>query len=492
MKIKSKLLFSILPTVLIVFASLTYLSYSTSRKALISEIKQRAESMLYEYVTELDGRLLRYEKVAEGLGSACEGMQPTSEEAVKNTIQKFLNNEPQVYGSTVSFVPGSFSSEKELVGPYYHRSNKALEYVDLGRPSYNYPKWDWFKKAVDTKLAFWTEPYIDYGGGSIAMTTYSHPFSKGDNVWGVATVDVSLKQLTDVVEKIRAGSTGHAFLISKTGVFLSMRRGEWNLNKTIFDAAKEFSSDSLKKLADEMTAGGSGLVKLYDPLIDKISWVSYGQVPSTGWSLAIVLPEDELMKELVTLHHRIIFIVIVGALLIATIIFFTSARITKPISNLASAATSFAVGNPNVRLPECRSRDEVGELTLAIGNMLNSLSRTMDDLRDEREIFSTAFQNISDGILIINSTWHVLESNNAAKEILGTAVEGSLLKYIENHFISTLPLAKLEFSSEREIPFELKPIKAEASGPARIKCRLYAIFGGKGHPSIKIMNLSKS
>ena len=255
MKIRYKLLLPILLTVLLVFSALSYLNYRTSRKQLSREIEKRAQGMLESTVFELEGEIQKIEGVAKGIGTTLESIEIESENEVSSLIQNFLEHTPEAFGSAVAFRPGSFSSTRELVAPYYFRRDNRFIFKDIGTEDYNYPNWEWFKNPISSGQPIWGEPYFDEGGGDIWMITYSYPFLKDGSVWGVATVDVSMSELTDNIERIKVGKTGGAFLLSENGTFLSIFQKNLIHVSTIFDLAKKHDDEDLKKLGDEMLEG---------------------------------------------------------------------------------------------------------------------------------------------------------------------------------------------------------------------------------------------
>lgn len=456
MKIRSKLHLAILPTVLIIFGGLTWLSWVESRKALATEIERGAENMLEACILDIDDRMKSTEAAAGILGLSVESAAPSTEDAVGGLIEAALAIETKAYGSTVSFAPGSFAGGPDLVGPYYHRGPSGLVYVNLAKPSYDYPRWDWFKIPMETLRPRWSEPYRDVGGGDVLMTTYSYPFSRNGRPWGVATMDVSLNGLTKMVSEIKVGKRGFAFLISEDGTFLSLRRKEWEKQKTIFDAAKKFESANIEGLGREMIAGGKGFALMTDPLNDEPSWFAYGPIPRTGWSLAIVLPQQEVLEPITQLHWRAVVIAAVGFFMLFVIIFAIARRITDPITELADAARRVANGNLAAKIPSVRTQDEVGQLAAALQGMLATTTDAMQALREEKVAFAAAFSRTSDALVIANSRWQVMQQNPAAEKQIGASLGAALLDRLGECFESSIPLALLTSEAHESASFSLK------------------------------------
>ena len=75
-------------------------------------------------------------------------------------------------GSTVAVVPG-YLKNHPLFSPYVCEGPEGLEFKTLATEEYDYPSQEWFVKPLELKEGYWSEPYIDEGGGDILMTTYS-------------------------------------------------------------------------------------------------------------------------------------------------------------------------------------------------------------------------------------------------------------------------------------------------------------------------------
>ena len=113
--------------------------------------------------------------------------------------------------------------------PYYFRRGGKLEYVDLADPQYNYRHQAWFTDTLAAGKPLWVEPYFDAGGGEALMTTFAVPVYREDSagqrvLYAVVTADVSLAELHAYLQRLRLGSSGFGFLLSREGIILSGRQ----------------------------------------------------------------------------------------------------------------------------------------------------------------------------------------------------------------------------------------------------------------------------
>ena len=102
------------------------------------------------------------------------------------------------------------------------------------------------------------------------------------------------------------------------------------------------------------------------------SWVFYHAVEYAEWTVLVVVPEDLIQR-----HGRMLNIIILAAMLIglAAIYFFCRQQIRKVTSE------EVAKGNFNAPLPDISDDDEIRMLRDSFGNMQQSLSQYIDELK---------------------------------------------------------------------------------------------------------------
>ena len=117
--------------------------------------------------------------------------------------QRVVEDNPVVVGSTVAVVPGYLKSHP-LFSPYVCEGPDGLEFKTLATEEYDYPSQEWFVKPLELQEGYWSEPYVDEGGGNILMTTYSLPiWDQEGEIAAILTADISLEWLTKMVGNIQ-------------------------------------------------------------------------------------------------------------------------------------------------------------------------------------------------------------------------------------------------------------------------------------------------
>lgn len=375
----------ILASCTLIFAAVFGYTYLFTRRLILNEIEGNAKNLSLRTVNRIETVLRSVEKVPNNLAYSLEHSSFTRE-GLLDLIRAVVANNPEIYGSTVSFEPYLFEKTQRSFGPYYCRDGGTLRFAWLD-DAYNYFTWDWYVLPKKTGKPVWTEPYYDKGGGNIIMATYSAPFflraPGGERRFaGVATADVYLSGLQDIVSSVRIGRTGYAFLISRNGTIVTHPRRDLIMKETLPHLARERGDARMAAIAERMMRGESGFSPATSVLTGKPCWVGYEPIPSTGWSMGIVFPRDELMADIAHLNRTVFALGLAGFAILLAVTILISGSITRPLRALAGATGEIARGDLDFEIPAASSGDEVGLLAASFVYMRDSLKKYIRELTD--------------------------------------------------------------------------------------------------------------
>ncbi len=227
--------------------------------------------------------------------------------------RRIVEENPSVMGSTIALVPG-YNPKLPLFSPYVCRTADGnLELKSLATEEYNYPAQEWFTEPLNYGFGYWSEPYIDEGGGEVLMTTYSVPVVDNDgHVAAVLTADVSLDWLTELVGSVRVYPNAFSVLISREGKIMVSPVEELNMQQNIREVGKSAKDTAnFNQLADGMLSGKAGNVSLKQSRRERM-FVFYAPVEKTGWSMAIAIPDSEIYGEIRRMSMLVTFLMLVG------------------------------------------------------------------------------------------------------------------------------------------------------------------------------------
>ncbi|SEL92978.1 sigma-B regulation protein RsbU (phosphoserine phosphatase) [Syntrophus gentianae] len=375
----------ILTTTAIIFLTAFGYTYLYSRDQILRDTQANAAILTLATINKIETTLNGIEIVPTYLARTLATQEP-GDLALQKEVEDFLSTNPEIYGSATAFEPYAFDGKTLYHAPYIFRDNNRLKRISLGSAQYDYFHLDWYQVPKELGRAVWSEPYFDEGGGNIAMATYSVPFyryvNKKRTFSGVVTADISLDWLLEIVKKLIPEQTGYAFLVSRNGVFVIHPNKAYILRESVFSIAEAQHNPELRRIGRHMTRGGEGFVSLSRNYANEKVWLYYAPLPSLGWSMGIVFPEDVLFAEIHKLNRVKLVIGTAGLSILFFAIVFISGKVTRPLRNLAETTKEIARGNLDLDVPPIASKDEVGELTRSFRDMQSALKEYITNLAE--------------------------------------------------------------------------------------------------------------
>lgn len=374
-----KLITVIVTSVSIIFILTFVFNYYSLKETYIVVARNDAKDLARITSEHLGAILGGVEKVSQTIAVALENYSYNQTEIVgllKNTVA--FNS--GIYGMTVAYEPYAYNPDLSYFAPYvYHDAGD----IKVSTAPHNYYNWMWYLNPKTDNRALWSEPYVDTSTDKI-MSTYSAPFYRYDQgkkrFQGVVAATISLEWLQKIVSSIGVFKTGYAFLISRDGFFVTVPKNGFTMNYSIFFVATMLEDPALENLGKEMVQGKEGFVQIRDFINHQKSWVYYAPLSDSGYSLGVVIPEQELFADLYRLYKQLVIIAAGGLIFLVGVIIVISRKITKPLRLLAGSTEAIAQGNLNVQLAEPASRDEIGSLTRSFQEMQEALREYIANL----------------------------------------------------------------------------------------------------------------
>ncbi|UCC38997.1 MAG: SpoIIE family protein phosphatase [Candidatus Aminicenantes bacterium] len=381
-----KLIVSIMTGISLIFILIFGYNYLFSRRIILKNVEESAKNLAIATTNQIDKVLLSMQEATENLARFLEHTSFDDKEQILNIIQSLVEHNPEIYGSTIAFEPYAFDKKSFYFAPYYYKSDGEIKFTYLGGEGYNYFYWTWYQIPKELNHPVWSEPYYDEGGGNIIMSTYSVPFYKSisgkKQFLGILTADISLTWLQEIVSSIKIYKSGYAFLISRHGIVVTHPFKELIMNETLFSVAEARGDAQLREIGRDMIKGKFGFVPFQSIVTGRDCWMAYRPIPSSGWSLGVIFPQDELLTDIVNLNKTVIFLGGIGFLLLMIIIVLIAGSITRPLRILAGATKDISKGNLDIESPRIKSKDEVGKLAESLDYMKSSLKQYIKDLTE--------------------------------------------------------------------------------------------------------------
>jgi sigma-B regulation protein RsbU (phosphoserine phosphatase) len=150
----------------------------------------------------------------------------------------------------------------------------------------------------------------------------------------------------------------------------------------VYSLAEARGDARLREIGRQMIRGKTGFVSINSIVTGKKCWMVYAPLSSSGWSLGVLFPQDELMADVTSLNRTVLFLGMAGFLFLLVVIVLIAGSITRPLRGLAMATEDIATGNLDIEVPAVKSQDEVGKLAESFTYMKSSLKQYIKKLTE--------------------------------------------------------------------------------------------------------------
>ncbi len=243
---------------------------------------------------------------------------------------------------------------------------------------------EFFQQVLNKKEAVVSDPTISTVTGEMVVTVAA-PLWKdgkpGTEILGVVIYVADGMFLSDLVNSIKVGNSGTAYIIDNQGTTIA-----YNDKATVLDqynTQEEAKTDSslaeLAALEAKMTKGETGYGSYEYGGSSRV--LSYAPIPdSNGWSIAIAAAKDEFFS---STFRGIYWVIGLSLLLLAFGAIFAlklSISIANPITACVTRLQKVVTGDLKSEVPVVRSEDEIGILAGATKELVDGLEQIIGDI----------------------------------------------------------------------------------------------------------------
>ena len=307
-----------------------------------------------------------------------------------------------------------FSSANGFMISYDKNSDNMFEGKTAGQPAelfvdhYDPRDRDWYQEAVETGKSVFTETYLDTFG-RLLISCAAPVYGRGTKPVGVLAMDILIEDINHSVVSARVGNRGYVFLMNHDGYVVSAP--DLAVVDGTYESVNLMEQEEMKTLAERMASGQSGLISFVKDGEDVFA--AFEPIAPTGWSMAMVLPQEEVIAPAVVsyenilentsranaqmegiVHSAMVGVVALSALILLGVLFFAeirSRKITEPITRLTKEVAVIGQGNLDHTV-EMHTGDELETLGNAFNQMTKSLGEYMENLAEvtaDRERIAT-------------------------------------------------------------------------------------------------------
>ena len=272
---------------------------------------------------------------------------------------------------------------------------------------------DYFTRAILGR--FYLSTAYREGQDRSERVTMATPVS-GSEFTGVLACSLSTVTMNKLVEEISIGKTGYGFLVDGTGTILADKTTDNTLNRVnyIEKAKADPAYSGMAGVVGQMIAGKTGGQQI--TFEGRKVYISYHPISNaTGWSIAVVAVEDEMLAGMYSAVSVMLGLIAVFLLLAVLLSRRIALPLVRPILSLAGRISTLAEGDLHSEVPAVRTGDELQALSETFGSTLASLNGYIGEI-------STILTGLAAGDFTVRTEREYLGDFTAIRESLDIIV----------------------------------------------------------------------
>jgi methyl-accepting chemotaxis protein len=366
--IMSRIIISVVP---IIAVSIVLFVVIISRQ-MWSQINAQMNSQMNEFLNNAQLSIeTEFEKNAALSHSLAAYAETSSEESIASgEMPDFLTKVNETYANTFAcgiwFEPNAYRGKKKFC-LYTHRDGGRIVFTPDYADSVDYQKEGYYVIGRESKGdAVWTDVYFEPVAKSDIITATVPFFDKAGKMKGVATVDMTLTDIQEIVKRISIGDTGRAFILGKKGEYITY----YDDTRKIDDLITDERDRSIAAFGRTAITTDEGTATLETEKGSKR--VAYKTMPETGWTLVITMDNSEISRIIKDLVIKSAAAPIIGLLIATAFLVMVASYLRRIAKKIIGFAVSAAGGDFSKKIDITES-DEFGTLEEHLNQMVENM-----------------------------------------------------------------------------------------------------------------------
>lgn len=228
---------------------------------------------------------------------------------------------------------------------------------------------------------------------------------------GMVLQAVDLSTLQNILANIKVGSSGVAAVVTRDGSLVG------HTNLALVQEQQKVNSGMLQALQDE----GGRLID-YTDIAGRQSLALAVPVKNTEWMAIVSLPSSEVNSIFGTSLFWMLVALLGGSIVVGLLAWTFLMKTLRPVEVLSKEAVKLGAGDLTIQI-NSDSNDEVGQLSKALGQAIDSFRQTITGVKEQSEIVAASsgqLVDIADGsakaIEEVAATMTAIAGNSGATE----------------------------------------------------------------------------
>lgn len=322
---------------IIIIAAIVYLNYHFSKKILEGKIEEGAINQSNLVISSISRITVATEEIAKNVSSQALYFH-------KQNDLDFLMNQVLVSNKILE------SIYIELIDNEQNRllkfsSNKSGQNT-FEADSLNTGQFISEMKSDNGTIqnGAWSDPFYYRFDTTNLLVSYKMPiyYPETKEIGGIVSCEISLQQMNKMLSEIKIGENGYSFIILQSGYVITHPRNDWILKKNLFETPSLIFNDDLQKVKSDILNGRRGASHgMSEHLNKQKAWYYFAPLLSSKWTIVIVIPENELFKEIGVVFQIILMVSGIGILILFLVNMFVFRRLLEPLVRITDAIQRF-------------------------------------------------------------------------------------------------------------------------------------------------------
>ena len=276
----------------VILEAISCTMYFTSRSAIRHVAEQRAKTELRKAELEIELHTIDAETAAKALALLVQ-KHLDSPEAIFDDTRLAVQTLRANTSVAVAFVPDYFPGQRFYEACSSRFSEDSIFTRNIGSAEHDYTLMEWYQDGFVHDSCWWSEPYLDDSGSQTMVVSCSYPVKNTkDEVIAVVCVDLSLDYLESLSENLQVYPNSSYSIRSNKGLDIVS--------------------------AVDTADGGK-----YIPFSEEID--------ATGWHIEIIIPENELFRDLNRIGKIVGILMLLGLAILALIVIYAARTAQKMV-----------------------------------------------------------------------------------------------------------------------------------------------------------------
>ncbi|MEY1637909.1 methyl-accepting chemotaxis protein [Tenuifilum osseticum] len=398
-------------SIFLIISAQVMFSAMNARRVAIDDAKAEAVAVSKNYADLIKHKMNKAMLSARAIADALSYVtisgtgNAISREQAQRMAGQVLLSDPDYLGFTLCFEPNAFDGKDNqfINKPGHDETGRFISYltksengsyvieplIDYTDPS----KAPWYFRPKELKTDFVTEPvYYPVQGKMVYMVSFMAPIIGNDRFIGVTGIDYTIDFIQEMVSKSYLLERGaNISILSNEGVIVASTINADQIGKSLKELDPTDYARQIKLLKDgqEVKEEENDWLNVKVPI-----YVGNSQLP---WQVRLSIPMSYITANARAMMWYQISIGLVMLAIGITLLVLALRRILSPLNKLVVVTNRVANGDLSIQMNDNIPADEIGQVYLAMKNMVNNLKEMISGIRDAAESFTQAASQMSQG-----------------------------------------------------------------------------------------------